>query len=316
MSRTVTVVLRLLALVLLVLAGSCARQTGMGVTSLKPANLEELREYLLAHPADLDQFRLRGPFAVTVQKDRELRLSTVEAVAADVYLSPRPEKAPLVVFLHGYDSAKEDHASQALHVATWGMHALALQLPNTGPWIGNGRTLAELVALIHRRPEMVDARIDVNRIVLVGHSFGGSAVAVAMAEGAPVAGGILLDPAGIGRGLPAFLARINRPVMLLGADEQVSMTRNRDFFYRYIRRGITEVTIKDASHEDAQYPVGGPPPVEEGEEPLVTEELQITFASALTAAAFGLAWTGKLDYAWSSYGEAMRQGTIIHAKRK
>jgi hypothetical protein len=136
-----------------------------------------------------------------------------------------------------------------------------------------------------------------------------------MAEGAPTAGAILLDPAGIGKDLPNFLRQINKPVMLLGADEQRSSTRNRDYFYTFIRSGVAEVSIRDASHEDAQYPAefplqlfsSGPPD---------TEELQITFVSALTSAAFSLFATGKFDYAWTSFGDTIKNGRIVNTKKK
>jgi len=274
--------------------------------------MSELRGYLLSHKADLDQFRLRGPFAVAVQKDYEIRLSTTERIVADLYLSAPAEKAPLVIFLHGFENSKEDHAYQAMHLATWGMHSLALQLPNKGPWIGNGRTLARIVNFIYRRPEFIDSRIDVNRIILVGHSFGGSSVAIALAEGAPAAGGILLDPAGVGKVLPNFLRRINKPVMLLGADEKISSTRDRGYFYRYIRSGIAEVSIRYATHVDAQYPAELPLQLFKS----TTEELQITFVSALTSAAFSLAYTGKFDYAWTSFGNAIDNGKLVNAKKK
>ena len=55
----------LFAIALLALLGGCARLPGTGVTSLKPATLSELRGYLLNHKADLEEFRLRGPFAVS-----------------------------------------------------------------------------------------------------------------------------------------------------------------------------------------------------------------------------------------------------------
>jgi len=300
------------AIACLALVSSCARLPSTGVTSLKPATMSELRGYLLSHKADLDQFRLRGPFAVAVQKDYEIRLSATERIDADLYLSAPAEKAPLVIFLHGYENSKEDHAYQAMHLATWGMHSLALQLPNNGPWVGNGRTLAKIVSYIYRRPEIIDSRIDVNRIILVGHSFGGSSVAIALAEGARAAGGILLDPAGVGKVLPNFLRRINKPVMLLGADEKVSSTRDRGYFYRYIRSGIAEVSIRDATHEDAQYPAELPLQLFES----TTEELQITFVSALTSAAFSLAHTGKFDYAWTSFGNAIDNGKLVNAKKK
>ena len=305
----------LFVLALLMLVGGCARMPSTGITSLKPATLSELRGYLLKNKPDLEQFRLRGPFAVDAQKDYQVRLSAAERIDADLYLSTPAEKVPLVIFLHGQDRSKEDHAYQAAHVASWGMHSLVLQLPNNGPWVANGRTLARIVDVINRRPEIIDSRIDANRIILVGYSFGGAAVAVALAESASAAGGILLDPAGIGRDLPKFLSQVSKPVMLLGADEQVSSTRNREYFFRFIRSGIAEVSIKGATHEDAQFPAEIPLQLF-SRDTSTTEELQITFVSALTSAAFSLASTGKFDYAWTSFGDAIGNGKILNAKKK
>jgi len=308
-------VLVLLSIAFLVLVSGCTRMPRTGMTALKPETLSELQRYLLAHKADLEHFRLRGPFTVDQRKNLPIRLASGELVETDLYLSVLPEKAPLVVFLHGYERSKEDHAYQAMHVATWGMHGLSVQLPNTGPWVGNGRTLAKIVDAIQRNPGIVDRRVDAGRIILVGYSFGGTAVAVAMADGAAVAGGILLDPAGIGKDLPKFLGQVRRPVMLLGADERISETRNRDYFYRFVAGGFFEISIKDAVHDDAQFPA---------EVPLFSfagdasgnEDLQITFVSALTASAFSLAATGKLDYAWASFGEALKNGSMISPRRK
>src|SRR5262249_30947282 len=202
---------------------------------------------------------------------------------------------------------KDDHIFQALHVATWGMHAMTISLPAYGPWIANGRTLAELVNAIHKAPEIVDSRIDAGRIILAGHSFGATAVTAALADGAAASGAILLDPAGIGRQLPALLRKVSAPVMLIGADEEVWPTRNREYFFPVIPAGITEISIRDAVHEDAQYPTEHPlqPPAEG---PIATEDSQITFVSALTAAVFSLVATGNLEYAWASYGEAFTSG--------
>ena len=171
----------------------------------------------------------------------------------------------------------------------------------------NGKTLARLVNLIYRSPQVIDSRIDVNKIILVGHSFGGTSVAIALADGAHAAGGILLDPAGVGRDLPNFLRKIDLPLLLLRADEHMSEARNRDYFYRYVRSGVAEVSIRGATHEDAQYP---------SEFPQTTEESQVSFMSALTAAAISLSATGKFDYAWASFSGAIENGKLFNAKIK
>ncbi len=293
--------------------GGCARLPGTSVTPIKAANLGELQARLLARKPDLDQFRDRGPFAVEVRENQEVVLSAKERVTADLYLASLKEKAPLVILMHGYDNSKADHAYQAMHLASWGMHSLAVQLPNRARWMGNGRSLAGLVGTIQRRPEVLDGRIDASRIILAGHSFGGISVSIALAEGAPARGGILLDPAGIGKELPGYLRKISKPLMVLGADPRLSTTRERDNFFRLVRSGVTEVSIKDAVHEDAQFSMNSGL-LAFGSD--ATEELQITFVSALTAAAFSLASTGRFDYAWTSFRDGIENGKLINAKRK
>ncbi|MGH8621989.1 MAG: alpha/beta fold hydrolase [Burkholderiales bacterium] len=304
-----------LAVAWLALAGGCARLPS-GVTPLTPATLSELRDYLLNRTANVDQFRLRGPFAVTVRPDFELRLSDRERIDADLYLSAPAEKAPLVILLHGHDNTKKDHAYQAYHLATWGIHSLAVTLPNKGPWVGNGRALARIATHIRRRPDAIDSRIDVNRIILAGHSFGGAAVAIALADGAPAAGGILLDAAGTGKGLPGFLRKVAKPVMLLGADERISPVRDRSSFFFYIRSNVAEVSIADATHDDAQFPLQTQPRRPGSELSSATEELQLTFVSALTAAAFSLGYAGSFDYAWRSFRDPIADGRFFRPKKK
>jgi pimeloyl-ACP methyl ester carboxylesterase len=236
-------------------------------------------------------------------------------VKADLYLCAAAKKAPLVIVLHGNNNSKEDHAFQAMHLASWGMHGLALDLPKRGPWIGNGRILAKLVEAIHRTPQLVDRRIDPEKIILVGHSFGATAVATALGDGAPALGGVLLDPTAIGRGLSQSLTRIAVPVMVIGADEEIWPGRNRGQFYRFIPRAIGEISIRDTVHEDAQYPNQHTLRTFE-DEPDETEEAQIAFVSALTASAFGLAATGNIDYAWNSFETAFKKGIFFNARRK
>ncbi len=285
------------------------------VTPIRAANPAELQRYLLSRKPDVAQFRFRGPFAIVERRDLEIPLDSALAVEADLYLCAAASKAPLVIVLHGHNNSKEDHAFQAMHLASWGMHGLALDLPKHGPWIANGRTLAKLVDAIHRTPALVDGRIDADKIILVGHSFGATAVATALGEGAPALGAVLLDPAGIGRGLSQLLKRITVPVMVIGADEEIRPARNRGQFYRFIPRAVGEISIRDTLHEDAQYPNQHTLRAFE-DDPDDSEEAQIAFVSALTASALSLAATGNIDYAWNSFENGLKKGIFFNARRK
>ena len=300
----------------LALTGGCARQAPITeLTPIKAANLADLERQLLSRKPEVALFRMRGPFAVTERKDVQIPLPSGQAVTVDLFLCETAGKAPLVIVLHGHENFKEDHAFQAMHLASWGMHGMTVQLPNRGPWIANGRTLARLVQAIRRSPQSVGGRVDPDKIVLAGHSFGATAVAAALGDGTPALGGVLLDPAGIGRELPTLLRRIKVPITVIGADDDIWPTRNRDYFYRFIPRGIGEISIRDAAHEDAQYPnlrAGGI----FADEPLATEDAQITFVSALTAASFALSATGNIEYAWNSFEDALRKGVFFNARRK
>ena len=308
--------LPLLLIALIAHAVGCARQfPRTKVTPIKAANPAELQRYLLSRKPDVAQFRFRGPFAIVERKDLEIPLDSDLTVEGDLYLCAAASKAPLVIVLHGHNNSKEDHAFQAMHLASWGMHGLALDLPKRGPWIGNGRILAKLVDIIHRTPQLVDGRIDADKIILVGHSFGATAVATALGEGAPALGGVLLDPTAIGRGLSQSLKQIAVPVMVIGADEDIWPARNRGPFYRFIPRAVGEISIRDTVHKDAQYPNQHTLRTFE-DDPDDTEEAQIAFVSALTATAFGLAATGDIDYAWNSFENAFKNGVFFNARRK
>ncbi len=297
-------------------AAGCARQfPTTEITTIKAASPEDLQRYLVSRKPDVAQFRARGPFAVVQHKDLQIPVSSDLVVEADLYLCAAALKAPLVVMLHGQDNSKEDHAFQAMHLASWGMHGLAIDLPNRGPWIANGLMLAKFVEAVHRAPQLVDMRIDPEKIILVGHSFGATAVAAALGEGAPALGGVLLDPAGIGRQLPPLLRKIAVPVMIVGADEEIWPTRNRGQFFRFIPARVGEISIRDTVHADAQYPSHQTLRFFE-DRPDDTEEAQIAFVSALTASVFSIAATGSLEYGWSSFENGFKNGTFFNARRK
>ena len=131
----------------------------------------------------------------------------------------------------------------------------------------------------------------------------------------PRVGGVLLDPAGIGRELPQLLRRITVPVMVIGADEDIWPTRNRGQFYRFIPGAVGEISIRDTLHQDAQYPNEHTLRAFE-DEPDDTEEAQIAFVSALTASAFGLAATGSIDYGWNSFENGHQERHVFQREEK
>ena len=101
--------------------------------------------------------------------------------------------------------------------------------------------------------------------------------------------------------------------MIIGSDGNIGLTRNRDDFYEYIRSNVAEVSIAGAQHDDATFPIESG---FWGRDSEATEEKQIAFVAALTATAFSLAFTGKLDYAWASFADAMRKGEMIDGLRE
>ena len=78
---------------------------------------------------------------------------------------------------------------------------------------------------------------------------------------------------------------------------------------------MAEISIRDASHEDAQFAAERPLHTL-GRETMPADESQITFVSALTSAAFSLSSTGTFDYAWSTFNGGLGNGKFLNARRK
>lgn len=309
--RFVRTVLGTLALVL-----TCGAQVSRAlVLEVEPdastsqaLDVATMRQSLLDAAPNVDQFRKRGPFQAIQKRDVTVTLRSKEKVRADLYIAATPERAPLVILVHGYDNSKADHAYQGMHLATWGMHALVVQVRSRGPWVGNGTLLSRLVQHVRNNPASIDRGIDPARIVLAGHSFGATSVVVALASGAPTSGAVLLDPADAIRGLPTYLRKVRAPVAIVGADERLGSTRNRRVFYANIGKGVSETSIADAQHEDAQFTLDT--------DLNAVDQAKLEFVGALTAASFSIGYTGKLDYAWSSFRDAARKGTMFGLNRK
>ena len=93
----------LLAVLVIVMAllGGCAKKPVTGITGIKADSFSELERYLLSRPADLETFKVRGPFSVDTQENRELQLPAGDRVIGDLYLAEHGNKAPLIILLHG-----------------------------------------------------------------------------------------------------------------------------------------------------------------------------------------------------------------------
>jgi hypothetical protein len=310
-----------------------AASGGEVTTSLTPPGFNALQDHLRRSKPDVNRFRARGPFGVEVHRGYKVPVSTgrgdsalaspifpgkvprnpsTQALAADhvvtdLFMAGHSERAPLMVFMHGLDGSNETHFEQARHVATWGLHALTLRLLSDSEWGTNGRIIANLVRFLADHPQTMNGRIDADRIVLVGYSFGGISVSVALALGAPAVGAILLDPAAIGEAMPEWLPRITVPVLIVGADERIVQTRNREFYFQNMGGQTAEVSVMGATHEDAQSPATGG---------LTSPELQTTFVSVITSAAFSLSSTGTIDDAWVSFGSALRERRLFDARKR
>lgn len=109
---------------------------------------------------------------------------------------------------------------------------------------------------------------------------------------------------------PEFLYKIKKPV----ADEILHPVQRREYIYDYIQSDVIEVSIKDATLENAQYP---PETSRQnaGVDAETTEELQITFVSGITAA-INLSTTARLDYAWVGLREMVDSGKMFNPKKK
>ena len=277
---------------------------------------EELRPYVFSKAPNISHFMKKGPYSFSVIKDFDIKVSKKENVSADIYYSSHKQIAPLVIFQHGNLADKNSHRNQARMVASWGMHAMIVSLPNKGRWMQNGKVLSKMVRLLHAWPELLEHSFDKNNIIVAGHSFGGSALAMAAGSRAPLKGAIFLDPALVDNKVKKYISKIEVPSVVIGADKKVFRARQRKAFYKNLKSDVVEISIKDSTHNDAQNPSLFSFPQMIGLEHGTSKEKQRKFTAAIIASAFSLASTGGNAYAWSAFQPAIKSGDIIQQKRK
>jgi pimeloyl-ACP methyl ester carboxylesterase len=138
------------------------------------------------------------PSQITPHRGRRVELPGRFGPIAALHASP-PEPAghpaPIALLVPGYTGSKEDFAPLLDPITDAGLHAIAIDLPgqyeSSGPDdedaylpVPLGATLAELVGKL---------TAEGNRVVLLGHSYGGLVARGAVIAGAPVVGLTLLD---------------------------------------------------------------------------------------------------------------------------
>jgi dienelactone hydrolase len=316
-NRALRAVLRMLLALLATsaIAGCTSARHGSDPFDVAPISFRELGDTLKGRDPSLRIFERPGPFTYQVKENVAFRVDDDTTIVGDVVLPDHRAPAPLVIMSHGNHSRKEAHRYQAERLASFGMYVLVLQVPNTGHWIDNGRTIGRLVRKIAKRPRMIHPAVSAGDIVLVGHSFGGSAITVAAGSGAPVKGLILLDPAVVNDDVKAYMRKVDVPVMLLGADRRVFRSRQRHAFYDEMGGAFAEVSVVGATHDDAQQPsmftLTG-----HGVDPFTSTEHQRLFTAAITAAAFSLTATDGLDYAWKAFAGRVDGGQLRQARRR
>ena len=233
----------------------------------------------------------------------------------DAYIPKTTTESPLLILAHGNNSAKEAHSGQAEHLASWGIHVVVVQLEKRDQWIRNGEKIRKLSELFFAYPALISNKIDRTKIILAGHSFGGSAVILATAQRAPIAGVILLDPAVVSKEVKKVLDKVRTPVMLIGADPNVYRSRQRSAFFKGVKGEAGEISIKGATHDDAQFPSMYSLHAF-GIDPFTSTPQRLMFLKAITATVFSVSAGGNLNFAWSNLASDLKQGLLINPLRR
>lgn len=250
-----------------------------------------------------------GPIRIIEKKNLNLSISINQHISFDYALPGNDESSPLVILHHGNKFIKEAHWNQAKHLASWGFHAITVQSKNEYNWLNNGRRLHMLVSALQRNPSMLSSNIDSDKIILVGHSFGGSAITLAGSLNKKITGLILLDPAVVNDRILNAQKQVRSNSVLLGADPEYFRSRKRSTFYKNMKNLIYELSVKGSTHNAAQSPT-----ITEylwGYDP-TTKELNIkAFTHLITASSFALTRPITLNNIYRNLLVDMRKKLIL-----
>lgn len=256
----------------------------------------DIERRVLAAKPGVEKFLTDGPIAYKKIKDYQIKVMDEPIVVADFFYHKAKGRAPLIVIQHGNMASKQYHSQQAARLASWGFQVLVLSQKKTDRWLRNGRDLGRIVKLMHLWPKLLPAKFDPDRIFLVGHSFGGSASAIAAAGNPLVKGIIWLDPALYRRAVKGYLRRIEQPVVLIGADLKIFRSKSRHLFYNLVKGQICEVSIQGATHFDAQQPSMPGYASHKNPRYRTSTSRQNKFTAAIVSAAFSLQGQSPLTY--------------------
>ena len=314
---TRTLVLRFFGVITFILVIGCASSRFEVAPSL--LDLEDFYQFKLSigqKKPTLDSFMVEGPCPISIKRNFKIRVTNKVLLITDLYMSKLPGKAPLVIIQHGNLANKKVHALQARQLASWGIHALVVEQINENHWIKNGQNIYKLVRLLKSWPHIIGEQFDKDNITLSGHSFGGSAMAIAAGKRPAVNGLILLDPALYNTSVKAYISRIETPTIILGADENIFMSKNRKSFFNLIGKETLEVSVKGATHNDAQYPDLFSLPQMLWLEASTSEDRQKLFAAAMVASAYSFYFKEDTSFALTAFKVALDQGVMKDLQKK